>query len=67
MHSSAATYMASVSWTYPAAELVALKKQRTEADSVAAAVADTGVNIEQLALPLSHRGRRALEAAAGVR
>ena len=48
MHSSAATYMASVSWTYPASELVALKKQRSDADSVAAAVADTGVNIEQL-------------------
>jgi type IV secretion system protein VirB9 len=48
MHSSAATYMASVSWTYPAGDLVALKKQRSDADSVAAAVADTGVNIEQL-------------------
>ena len=48
MHSSAATYMASVSWTYPAADLIALKKQRSDADSVAAAVADTGVNIEQL-------------------
>jgi type IV secretion system protein TrbG len=48
MHSSAATYMASVSWTYPAADLVALKKQRADADSVAAAVADTGINIEQL-------------------
>ena len=48
MHSSAATYMASVSWTYPAADLVALKKQRSDADSVAAAVADSGINIEQL-------------------
>src|SRR6185503_12155315 len=34
MHSSAATYMASVSWTYPAADLIALKKQRSDADSV---------------------------------
>ena len=48
MHSSAGTYMASVSWTYAAASLIALKKQTADADSVAAAVADTGVNIEQL-------------------
>ncbi|MBX9590862.1 MAG: P-type conjugative transfer protein TrbG [Hyphomonadaceae bacterium] len=48
MHSSAGTYMASVSWTYPAASLIALKKQNADADSVAAAVADTGVNVEQL-------------------
>jgi type IV secretion system protein VirB9 len=46
MHSSQSTYMASVSWTYPASELLALKKQRSEAD--AAAVVDTGVKIEQL-------------------
>ncbi|WP_072386505.1 P-type conjugative transfer protein TrbG [Hyphomicrobium sp. CS1BSMeth3] len=46
MRSSEKTYMASVSWTYPAAELVSLKRQRTEAE--AAAVADTGINIEQL-------------------
>ena len=48
MHSSAATYMASLSWTYPAAELLALKKQRSAAESAAAAVADSGVNIEAL-------------------
>ena len=48
MHSSAATYMASVSWTYPNADLVTLKKDRADADSVAAVVADTGVNIDQL-------------------
>ena len=46
MHSSEKTYMASVSWTYPASQLLALRKHRAEADS--AAVADTGVNIEQL-------------------
>jgi type IV secretion system protein VirB9 len=46
MHSSEKTYMASVSWTYPASQLLALRKQRSEAD--AAAVVDTGVNIEQL-------------------
>jgi len=48
MRSSQSTYMASVSWTYPASQLLALKKQRAEADIAAAAVADTGVNIEQL-------------------
>ena len=40
--------MASVSWTYPASELLALKKQRAEADVDGGAVADTGINIEQL-------------------
>jgi type IV secretion system protein VirB9 len=48
MRSSASTYMASVSWTYPASELLALKKQRAEADVTAGAVADTGIDIEQL-------------------
>ena len=42
------TYMASVSWTYPASELISLRKQRAEAEAAATAVADTGVNIEQL-------------------
>ena len=31
MRSSASTYMASESWTYPASELLALKKQRATA------------------------------------
>jgi type IV secretion system protein VirB9 len=48
MRSSASTYMASVSWTYPASELLALKKQRTEADVTAGTVVDAGINIEQL-------------------
>jgi type IV secretory pathway VirB9-like protein len=48
MRSSQSTYMASVSWTYPASELISLRKQRSEADIAAAAVADTGVNPEQL-------------------
>jgi type IV secretion system protein VirB9 len=47
MRSSASTYMASVSWTYPASELLALKKQRAEAD-VTGVIADTGIDIEQL-------------------
>jgi type IV secretion system protein VirB9 len=46
MRSSQSTYMASVSWTYPASELLALKKQRAEIE--AAAVAEPGINVEQL-------------------
>ena len=48
MHATAATYMASLTWTYPAAELLALKRQRAEAANAAAAVADGGVNLEEL-------------------
>jgi type IV secretion system protein VirB9 len=48
LRSSQATYMASVSWTYPASELVSLRKQRTEAEAAASVMADTGVNLEQL-------------------
>ncbi len=48
MHSSAATYMASLTWTYPAAELIALRKQAIHAASAAAALAADGVNIEAL-------------------
>jgi type IV secretion system protein VirB9 len=48
MRSSASTYMASVSWTYPASELLALKRQRSEADVTAGVIADAGINIEQL-------------------
>jgi type IV secretion system protein VirB9 len=47
MRASPSTYMASVSWTYPASELLALKKQRTEADA-GAVIADSGIAIEQL-------------------
>lgn len=48
MRSSPSTYMASVSWTYPAAELVSLRKQQEETEAAAKAVADVGVNIDQL-------------------
>jgi type IV secretion system protein TrbG len=48
MRSSQATYMASVSWTYPASQLVSLKKQRSEVEAAATAVADSGVAIDQL-------------------
>jgi type IV secretion system protein VirB9 len=48
MRSSQATYMASVSWTYPASELVLLRRQRTDADAAATAIADAGINMDQL-------------------
>jgi type IV secretion system protein VirB9 len=48
MRSSNKTYMASVSWTYPAAELVSLRKQRDGAAASLASIADTAVNIDQL-------------------
>jgi type IV secretion system protein VirB9 len=48
LRSSGKTYMASVSWTYPASELIALKKQRADAEAAAGAIADVGVNLEQL-------------------
>jgi type IV secretion system protein VirB9 len=48
MKSSQATYMASVSWTYPGAELVSLRRSRADAEAAARAVADAGVNVEQL-------------------
>ena len=48
LRSTEGTYMASVSWTYPASGLIALKRQRGEAETSAAAVVDAGVNIEQL-------------------
>jgi type IV secretion system protein VirB9 len=47
MRASPSTYMASVSWTYPASELLTLRKQRSEVD-VGAVIADAGINIEQL-------------------
>jgi type IV secretion system protein TrbG len=48
MKSSQSTYMASVSWTYPGAELVSLRRSRAEAEAAARAVADAGVNVERL-------------------
>jgi type IV secretion system protein VirB9 len=48
LHSASAAYMASVSWTYPAGELIALRKQQEEAGAAASAFADIGVNIDQL-------------------
>ena len=48
MRSSDKTYMASVSWTYPAGELVSLRRQRDEAAASLASIADGSINIEQL-------------------
>jgi type IV secretion system protein TrbG len=56
MRSSQTTYMASVSWTYPASELLSLRKRQAEADTTVAAVADTGVNIEALHFRYSIEG-----------
>jgi type IV secretion system protein TrbG len=48
LRSADKTYMASVSWTYPASQLLALKGQQARAATTAAAIADTGINLEQL-------------------
>lgn len=48
LKSTDAAYMASVSWTYPASDLIALKARNTEANAAAAVVVDQGVNIDGL-------------------
>ena len=48
LRSSAETYMASVSWTYPASALIALKADRAKAEASDAAVVDVGINLDQL-------------------
>jgi type IV secretion system protein VirB9 len=48
MLSSEQTYMASVSWTYGPAELVAIKKEKSEAELAAGAAVEPGVKPEQL-------------------
>ncbi|WP_417462946.1 P-type conjugative transfer protein TrbG [Kordiimonas sp.] len=42
------TYMASVSWTYPRDELLALQRRNSEAQSAAEQVIDTGLRLDQL-------------------
>lgn len=42
------TYMASVSWTYPRDELLALQRRNTEAQSASGQVIDTGLRLDQL-------------------
>lgn len=42
------TYMASVSWTYPRDELLALQRRNSDAQSSAEQVIDTGLRLDQL-------------------
>jgi type IV secretion system protein TrbG len=48
LRSSEKTYMASVSWTYPASDLLALKAKQDRAEAANTAIADAGINLEQL-------------------
>jgi type IV secretion system protein VirB9 len=48
MLSSDKTYMASVSWTYAPAELLVLRKERSEAELAAGAALDPGIRVEDL-------------------
>ncbi len=48
LKSTDGTYMASVSWTYPASELIALKARNADANAAAATVVDQGVNLDGL-------------------
>ena len=48
MRSSAETYMASVSWTYPASALLALKADRAKTEAGDAVIADAGINLDHL-------------------
>lgn len=48
LRSSDKAYMASVSWTYPASQLVALKGQQAKAEIDATVIAETGLNLDQL-------------------
>lgn len=48
LRSSEKTYMASVSWTYPASDLIALKVRQERTEAAGTAIADAGVNLEQL-------------------
>ena len=48
LKSTDGTYMASVSWTYPASELIALKAKNADAKATATAIVDEGVNLDTL-------------------
>jgi type IV secretion system protein TrbG len=48
LHATAATYMASVSWTYPASALLALKGRAAQAQDAWATTVDPGLDIEAL-------------------
>jgi type IV secretion system protein VirB9 len=46
LKSTDATYMASLSWTYPASDLIALKARNADANAAAAMVVDQGVDLD---------------------
>jgi type IV secretion system protein TrbG len=48
LKSTDGTYMASVSWTYPASDLIALKARNADANAAAEAVVEPGVNLDGL-------------------
>lgn len=48
LESTASSYMAAVSWRYPADQLIALRGRNEKASDVAAQVIDAGVSLEQL-------------------
>ncbi|MCP4385824.1 MAG: P-type conjugative transfer protein TrbG [Hyphomicrobiales bacterium] len=48
MHSTEATYMASVSWTYPYSNLLALKRGNAKASEAQRLVIDTGLTLDRL-------------------
>ena len=48
LKSTDATYMASVSWTYPASDLIALKARNADANAAAAMVVDRGIDLDGL-------------------
>ena len=62
MRSAEKTYMASVSWQYPADQLIALRGQNSAAD--AAAPVDVGVDVSRPALPIQYRRRSSCMASA---
>jgi type IV secretion system protein VirB9 len=48
MHSTEKTYMASVSWTYPYSDLLALKQDNARAQQAESIVIDTGLQLDNL-------------------
>jgi type IV secretion system protein TrbG len=48
LRSGDGAYMASVSWNYPASELLALKARNTDATTAASTVVDHGLNLENI-------------------
>ncbi len=48
LHTSDTAYMASVSWSYPASVLKALEAKRAASDAADAAIAGTGIDLDQI-------------------